>query len=205
MPPAFPHLTDAEFEQGCDDLVRRFHQRRSMQKEWLSVEKMHRNGSVVLTITKHLTRDTDAATTGKDAVEEDDVAEDDEGALHEPRGPVAIIQYDVIRSPIYQVPVLYFGIHDPEHRYPPTMTTLYEHLVSPHFRPQAQNAGVIGGITIANHPVTDRPQFFIHPCQTAQVMEASVPSQTTAEQYLIAWIGAVGKSVGLNLPLALAK
>ena len=166
MPPAFPHLTDAEFEQGCDDLVRRFHQRRSMQKEWLSVEKMHRNGSVVLTITKHLTRDTDAATTGKDAVEEDDVAEDDEvrwpsgvrgrtqhssrqGALHEPRGPVAIIQYDVIRSPIYQVPVLYFGIHDPEHRYPPTMTTLYEHLVSPHFRPQAQNAGVIGGITIA--------------------------------------------------------
>jgi ubiquitin-like-conjugating enzyme ATG10 len=36
-------------------------------------------------------------------------------------------------------------------------------------------------------------------------MEASVHKDTTAEQYLVAWIGALGKPVGLNVPLALAK
>ena len=61
----------------------------------------------------------------------------------------ATVVYDIILSPVGQVPVLYFSIHDSLHRYPPTMTTLYEHLVAPHFRPQTQNTGVIGGISMA--------------------------------------------------------
>lgn len=62
----------------------------------------------------------------------------------------AIVVYDTVLSPVYQVPVLYFGIQDPLHRYPPTMTTLYDHLVVPHFRPQTQDTstGVIGGISM---------------------------------------------------------
>jgi len=102
------------------------------------------------------------------------------------------------------VPVLYISIRDPEHRYPPTMTTLYEHLVPPQFKAQTENVGVIGGITITEHPLKNRPVFFIHPCQTADVMEASVESVITADKYLTIWIGAMGKAVGLNMPLQLA-
>ena len=36
-------------------------------------------------------------------------------------------------------------------------------------------------------------------------MQASLHKDTTAEAYLIAWIGALGKPVGLNIPLLLAQ
>jgi len=35
-------------------------------------------------------------------------------------------------------------------------------------------------------------------------MEASVESVITADKYLTIWIGAMGKAVGLNMPLQLA-
>jgi ubiquitin-like-conjugating enzyme ATG10 len=48
--------------------------------------------------------------------------------------------------------------------------------------------------------------FFVHPCQTAEVMDASVGKrEITAEEYLMVWIGALGKCVGLNIPLALMQ
>jgi ubiquitin-like-conjugating enzyme ATG10 len=51
----------------------------------------------------------------------------------------------------------------------------------------------------------NRPVFFIHPCRTAEVMEAIVGRRTVAAyDYLLLWIGAIGKSVGLNVPLTLA-
>ena len=86
------------------------------------------------------------------------------------------------------------------------MATLYDYLVPPSFKAEVEAVGVIGGITIADHPVTNRPVFFIHPCQTAGVMEASVGSKAiTAEEYLLMWIGALGKCAGLNVPLALIR
>jgi ubiquitin-like-conjugating enzyme ATG10 len=54
--------------------------------------------------------------------------------------------------------------------------------------------------------MSNRPVFFIHPCQTAEVMEASIGKKdVTAEEYLMVWIGALGKCVGLNIPLALMQ
>ena len=54
-----------------------------------------------------------------------------------------------------------------------------------------------------DHPATNKPVFFIHPCQTAEVMEATVEDRViTAGAYMMVWIGALGKHVGLNVPLA---
>jgi ubiquitin-like-conjugating enzyme ATG10 len=56
------------------------------------------------------------------------------------------------------------------------------------------------------HPATNRPVFFIHPCQTAEVMEAIAGGgRLTADEYLLLWLGAFGKCVGLDVPLALAR
>jgi ubiquitin-like-conjugating enzyme ATG10 len=54
--------------------------------------------------------------------------------------------------------------------------------------------------------MSNRPVFFIHPCQTTEVMEASVGKRdVTAAEYLLIWIGAMGKCVGLDIPLALMR
>jgi ubiquitin-like-conjugating enzyme ATG10 len=56
------------------------------------------------------------------------------------------------------------------------------------------------------HPATNRPVFFIHPCQTAEVMEAIAGNRRlTADEYLLLWLGTFGKCVGLDVPLALAR
>jgi ubiquitin-like-conjugating enzyme ATG10 len=57
---------------------------------------------------------------------------------------------------------------------------------------------------IQDHPATNKPVFFIHPCRTAEVIEASVSGRNIdAHDYLLMWIGALGTCVGLNVPLRL--
>jgi ubiquitin-like-conjugating enzyme ATG10 len=60
--------------------------------------------------------------------------------------------------------------------------------------------------SVQDHPVTNKPVYFIHPCQTAEVMQASVGDRPVdAAEYLMIWMGALGKCVGLNVPLALTR
>lgn len=47
--------------------------------------------------------------------------------------------------------------------------------------------------------------FFVHPCQTAEVMSASVGGrEVDAHEYLLMFLGAMGKCVGLDVPMELA-
>jgi ubiquitin-like-conjugating enzyme ATG10 len=72
----------------------------------------------------------------------------DQEALDQLRSHQVTVEYDIVLSPSYQVPVLYSNIKDPSYRSPPTMDTLYRHLIPPHFKAQVENIGVIGGVTI---------------------------------------------------------
>lgn len=80
--------------------------------------------------------------------EETELDEEDDEVAEVVSSSRAVIQYDVVLSPSYRVPVLYFSISDSQHRYPPTMETLYSHVIPPAFRAQAEHVGVIGGITV---------------------------------------------------------
>jgi ubiquitin-like-conjugating enzyme ATG10 len=204
---AFPHLTGSEFEDACSCLVRRFQSGGSAQNDWLSVEKLNRNEISYLRIITPLLSRAESSVDHEDEPDCDEVTEDDEEVLVEPTTPQPITNYDIVLSPTYLVPVLYISIQDTQHRHPPTMSTLYEHLVPAQFKAQTENVGVMGGITITEHPVIGKPVFFIHPCRTAEVMEASIERgrKVTAEEYLMVWIGSLGKSVGMNVPLALAR
>jgi ubiquitin-like-conjugating enzyme ATG10 len=204
---SFPHLTSKEFERACSDLRQRYHKHCNGQDDWQSVELVHSFDTTYLSITEVLPTDlTCSVGSSEHAPEQDELEEDDEEALDTLRATPAVLYYDVILSPVYSVPVLYFSISDPQHRYPPTMDVLYKYLIPPEFKAQAEKAGLLGGVTINDHPITGRPVFFIHPCQTAEVMEASVGKRNVApEEYLITWIGALGKCVGLDVPLALMQ
>ncbi|KAF2034642.1 hypothetical protein EK21DRAFT_97288 [Setomelanomma holmii] len=198
---AFPHLTRAEFSDACLALDARFRMHGHKQHDWISCDLIEDCDAPFLRFMKELRHGVHVAT-----IDEDEIDEDDDEVLHVDGRERAIIHYDIILSPTYRVPILYISITDPEHRYPPTIATLYDHLILPPFKAQAEHVGVIGGITITEHPCTGRTVFFIHPCRTAEVMIASVgKAEVAPEEYLLMWIGALGECVGLNVPLALMQ
>jgi ubiquitin-like-conjugating enzyme ATG10 len=146
----FPHLITEEFEQACTDLRRRYSRHSDKQGDWLSVETVQCADTTGLRITKELITNRGAVEAHADEPEpeQDGIEDNDEEALQVVREPQAVIHYDILLSPVYRVPVLYFSISDPHHRYPPTMATLYEHLIPTQFKAQTESGGVIGGISV---------------------------------------------------------
>ncbi|KAI8935763.1 hypothetical protein NX059_007283 [Plenodomus lindquistii] len=204
----FPHLTTAEFDEACLALQHRFQDRGSTQDSWTSVEIINQHGTQYLRITKPLNINPNHAESVEDQTDELDEVEDIDEQCLPVLLPSAIVNFDIIVSPTYLVPTLYIHISDPMHRFPPTMNTLHSHLVPPEYRSQTDSVGVMGGVTIGDHPVTGRPVFFIHPCQTAGLMDEVAGKRkggVTAEEYLLMWIGALGGCVGLNVPMGLIK
>jgi ubiquitin-like-conjugating enzyme ATG10 len=146
----FPHLTTPEFQDACNYLVTVFRQHGDEQKHWQAVESVPSVDHPYLNITKELQTQTNVYEKSEyDAFEHHDMKEeDDDEALQIAQAPPAYVHYDILLSPIYRVPVLYVSISDSQHRYPPTMDVLYEHLIPPQFKAQAESGGVIGGISI---------------------------------------------------------
>jgi ubiquitin-like-conjugating enzyme ATG10 len=205
---AFPSLTTPEFEAACTALTTAFEERGHKQNDWQNAEIIYHHDTKYLRVTRLLQpgkSDTSSGTGSVDKYEEDELDDQDDLALQTPQ-PHPLIHYDILLSAVYRVPVLYFHIQDSQHRYPLTMKVLYEHLIAPQFKAQTESGGVIGGVSIQDHPVTNRPVFFIHPCQTAEIMQVSVGERkVSAAEYLTMWIGALGRCVGLNVPLALVQ
>ena len=147
----FPQLTDSEFDRACHALLHAFEQRGNSCGEWQSVHVMNSGATAHLRITKLLPsgQDHPTNTANQDDDELEEILEDDPEVLSSSSTPPSsTIHYDMLLSPTYRVPVLYISFQDPLHRYPPTLDTLYGHLVPTHFRPQTESVGVIGGITI---------------------------------------------------------
>ncbi|KAJ8109179.1 hypothetical protein OPT61_g7650 [Boeremia exigua] len=200
---SFPQLHDSEFEEACSALLKKFELHANGQNEWSAVETVFQSETAFLRITKPLVSHPVVSDTGNNA-EETELDEEDDEVAQTATSIRPVIRYEIGLSPSYRVPVLYFTIADSQHRYPPTMDTLYSHIIPPTFRAQAEHVGIIGGITVT--VPTNNPVFFIHPCRTAEVMEACVSGRIpTASDYLLIWIGAMGKCVGLNVPVRLVN
>jgi ubiquitin-like-conjugating enzyme ATG10 len=143
---SFPQLDDSDFENACSTLLAKFRQYGSGQDQWAAVETLRRNEITFLRITKPLLVHTKAPNTSDDVDEVELDEEDDEVAASALPCP-AVVHYDVLLSPSYRVPVLYFTIVDSQHRYPPTPETLHSFVIPPTFKSQTEHVGVIGGIT----------------------------------------------------------
>lgn len=55
-----------------------------------------------------------------------------------------------------------------------------------------------------NHPISDIPTFFVHPCNTADALrDVADPTHTpNTDTYLLLWLGLVGRCVNLQVPSA---
>jgi ubiquitin-like-conjugating enzyme ATG10 len=146
---AFPRLTTADFEEACTDLLGRFRLHGCKQNDWQSAEMKSQFGMRYLRVMKTLSSVGSIADELQHD-EDDELGEDnDDEALETSQDAHALIHYDILLSPVYRVPVLYINVSDLQHRYPPTMATLYEHVISASFKAQTESGGVMGGITVS--------------------------------------------------------
>nr|CAD7610194.1 unnamed protein product [Timema genevievae] len=100
-------------------------------------------------------------------------------------------EYDILYNVSYAVPVLYFNAWKPSG----ALLTLDEmsRQVPDIFQGRLhQNRWNF--LTQQEHPILRRPYFYLHPCQTACILEA-MPTQNP----VVTWLSSVGPAVGLTL------
>lgn len=124
------------------------------------------------------------------------------------------MQYDVVYSPAYQVPVLYITFSDAATKKSialPSPDELYRFLVPDGLKSPMRDVGVMGALSMSDHPVTGVPAYFVHPCRTQEALAPFLrdPRPDGGAQkpldYLMLWLGVIGASVGLSVPVNVAR
>jgi ubiquitin-like-conjugating enzyme ATG10 len=59
------------------------------------------------------------------------------------------VHYDILLSPSYRVPVLYFSVYDSAHNPIRNMGRVYDLIVPQGYKEQIHTVGVIGGLSMA--------------------------------------------------------
>ncbi|KIW72144.1 hypothetical protein PV04_00363 [Phialophora macrospora] len=214
---AFPAITEDEFSAACKALERRSADHLS-DTDWLGV-RWTGEELLIRQRRKISLCSGDNGVAGdqrKDAIEteaEKEVIEDmiedevEDASIKDTRASrcseddCLIVEFSIILSPTYCVPALWFSCQSVPHRQPITLDRIYEQLVPQPSSASLRSVGVLGGISMAHHPVSDLPSFFLHPCNTQDALSVLKPDKTLApEDYLILWLGLIGSAVGLHIP-----
>lgn len=136
---------------------------------------------------------------------ENDVAEMDEEAVS-PAPQLdrsVLIHYDIIYSETYQVPVLYLSVEGQSYRRL-SLDEVYSILTRASTELELRNIGVLGALSLVDHPVHGTPVYMIHPCRTQEAMQSYPPElQSSPLRYMLLWFGLFGNHVGLSIPPAL--
>ncbi|KAF9133543.1 E2-like conjugating enzyme atg10 [Mortierella sp. 14UC] len=122
------------------------------------------------------------------------------------------VNYHIVFSPIYQVPVLYFNAYRPDGA-AISLEDIYESLVPEEWRGAIRNAGLNGGISQQDHPVLNTPYFYMHPCETVPLMETIIQNNnnltaakdgtsqpSVLENYIMTWLSFTGQAIGVSVP-----
>ena len=109
------------------------------------------------------------------------------------------VEYHILLSATYRVPMLHFNLRDlPHDTNAQSMDIVYDYLVPPQYKSDLRRVGVLGGISLGNHPIFGTTWYFVHPCNTAEALrELGSGRQVTVDEYLMLFLGVVGSTVGL--------
>ncbi|KIX00416.1 uncharacterized protein Z518_10555 [Rhinocladiella mackenziei CBS 650.93] len=203
---AFPSLTEQEFFEACQSLECRSSDKIN-DTDWLSVRW---TGKELLIKQKRKLSDQNHQNPKDDdeANRDDTIEEGMEDTIYHntlvPRGngsDFLIVDFSITISPTYQVPVLWFSCHFGLDQKPLSLDQVYRWMVPQTLHDSLRRVSVMGGISMAHHPVSDLPAFFLHPCNTPEALSVLRPDEPlTPEGYLILWLGLVGSVVGLHVP-----
>ena len=114
------------------------------------------------------------------------------------RNVMITLEYHIIYSPVYNVPVLYFNAYAPSGK----LLSLDELWSS--IPPQYRGVDRWTFVTQQEHPLIGRPFFQLHPCHTHTMME-KLGKSMEKRYYLIRWLSAVGPAVHLDVSLGFAN
>ncbi|KAG0125749.1 hypothetical protein HOY82DRAFT_525046 [Tuber indicum] len=209
----FPFISEEEFAEGCVRLGERL-ERGGIGEAVLS----HEMGGVYGLIMRrelvvcpgdygneHEDKDEKVQNGGVIEAEDGDDDDDDE-SLHPPSPSRWKVEYQILLSKTYELPILYFNLYPPSTlQIPASLQQVYENLTPTTTRDALKSVGVQGAISQTDHPVLGVPYYFVHPCNTAAAMSEWQQRRDggedfDAEKYLTVWIGVVGGAVGLFLP-----
>lgn len=125
---------------------------------------------------------------------EDSVLEQDDESEARLKGAkdVITLEYHLLYSLSYQVPILYFNAWRPNGEFL-SIEEIWT-LACPTLRGALKKARW-GAISQQDHPILGTPYFFFHPCNSAQLL-ANVAQDDRANK-VIAWLSVVAPLVGL--------
>ncbi|CAI7662549.1 unnamed protein product [Penicillium palitans] len=193
----FPFLAQSEFEGACQDLVDRCTSAQNIG--WPAIRLLTKSDGTSLRITKYVDVPSPLEVPALEDLE-DSQDEDPEALVRAKPQPSLQIDYDILLSPTYQVPILYFGLKWHNHG-PLGLDEVYQYVVPERYRQELKSVGVMGGISMGYHPDSGAPAFFVHPCNTADAMANIADAQSvTPGSYLLIWLGLVGHCVNLHVP-----
>ncbi|KAG9516393.1 hypothetical protein KCU93_g9141, partial [Aureobasidium melanogenum] len=187
---AFPFLTADEFIEACTHV-----------QPLLSDSALLADDSACLRVTRRLAAALVVNADGQEHADshfETPEDHDEEAIIKRSQScPFVTVHYDILLSPSYRVPVVYMTAS------PPLPVSHFFDLVVPHhFRDAMRETGVIGALSMTDHPLTGMPAYFVHPCRTADTMCATKSGDIHVQDYMLLWLGIVGASVGLNVSSA---
>ncbi|KAK9462739.1 uncharacterized protein V1516DRAFT_671004 [Lipomyces oligophaga] len=107
----------------------------------------------------------------------------------------------IVLSAVYSVPVLYFQAIRLDEEGNSTPITKVSELQDQFLATRATALHGSTVLTQGEHPLTGLPWFFIHPCNTAEIMRDLNFNMTRVsfESYLPLWFGVVGPIVGFAI------
>ena len=106
--------------------------------------------------------------------------------------------FSIVFHAIWRVPTLYFSVHDID-GIPTTRDAVISILLD-----NTTNESIISEeqtwdfVSQEEHPVTGKPSFFLHPCQTATKMEF-ILNQPKHHSPLLSWMSMILPSVGCRI------
>lgn len=108
------------------------------------------------------------------------------------------MDYNVIYSDSYAVPVLYFNAQHMDGR-----ILLHDELdvLFSSSHADAMKSQIMTTLTQVEHPILQQPFYMLHPCKTSVLMSAAAPEADLENQgsFLLQWISSIGSAVGLTM------
>ena len=135
-----------------------------------------------------------------DVIDEYDLGSTDGGDASDSSNVTCQLEYHVLYSPSYCVPVMYFNAYKPNGQLL-ALDDLWS-AVRARTRHDLQPESLWTFLTQQEHPILGRPYFFVHPCHTADLMKQINGRGLTPNEYLVSWISTVGHFVYLDLSIS---
>ncbi|KAI8331894.1 autophagocytosis associated protein [Chlamydoabsidia padenii] len=116
---------------------------------------------------------------------------------------IITLRHHIVYSPTYQVPVLYFDAYFTDGSRL-TLDELYTHVIPPIYQSDLRQSALSmqGAITQADHPFLARPYWYIHPCDTQNLLK-TMGIGNNKKEYIKGWLSCVGPLVRCPLSLKL--